>query len=1066
MDTRVLPIPMDEATMAEFRQRGQVPENVENSIGTILSYIHFAIPDAPVSADARLSALPPDDGNDVDRLSLLPNALLRRIVSRLPVKDAARTAALSSRWREVWHSTPLVLVDADLLPAGMSDSDTGAAREEARAVTYAVSRVIAAHPGPFRRLHLTSSFMDQYHGLLASWLQVLAVKGIQELILVNRPFPADLTLPPTFFGMATLTRLYLGLWKFPDTAALPRAACFPNLRDLGFSLIGITNQDMDFVLARSPVLETLCLQANTLERVRIASRSLRCVMLMGFDQDVNVVNAPRLERLIMLYSCGSSMLLKIGRAPSLRAIGYLDLETHELEIGDTVIKAGTRSSPSTMVPSVKILGILVCFGVRNEAKMLPSFLRCFPNVETLHIESRKTDELTGKLNLKFWQDAGTIECIQSHITLMIFRRFRAARDEANFRLKPLFATKWASKCCSLVVLESDASSGESNWNFERGCDFSLMDPFAIIIRSSRLDISGSSHRKRRRVLQGGAASQHGGCSERRRQIEQAAAGRSNNGGKRIVQVQGLSELAFRRRGDDPDDVEGTVARVLSYIHYALPDPPVSAAARLYALNPHDGVDRISALPDALLRRVVSRLPAKDAARTTALSRRWRPLWRSAPLVLVDAHLLPSSSSSSNMGRELAREAAHGVTTPCPASSARTRVRSGAYMEEFQGMLANWLQVLAMKGIQELVLVNRPWPLDLGLPATFFGMATLTRLSLGLWKFPATADLPRGVSFPNLRELGLCSVVMDTQDMDFVIARSPVLETLCIKGNMFRMRIRLVSRSLRCAQIIGSSYEEIAVVDTPCLERLIVSGTWRLDSASSGTVKIGNAPALRVFGYLDPAANVLEVRKTAIKSATKVSPSNMVPNVKILALEVRFGVRSDAKMIPSVLRCFPNIERLHIKSGKTDETTGKLNFKFWQESGPIECIRSSIQLIVFHDFHGTRSEVNFLKFFFETSRVLKIAVILLDTGSFSSMDEVRSKVEVLRAAKRPTGCSILVTPSKEPEECNIWSFKRGSDFSQRDKAGRGKVEAEAPLSRELELYYQFLWHRSAAISDAA
>jgi hypothetical protein len=42
------------------------------------------------------------------------------------------------------------------------------------------------------------------------------------------------------------------------------------------------------------------------------------------------------------------------------------------------------------------------------------------------------------------------------------------------------------------------------------------------------------------------------------------------------------------------------------------------------------------------------------------------------------------------------------------------------------------------------------------------------------------------------------------------------------------------------------------------------------------------------------------------------PNIMVPGVRILALEVRFNVRSDAKMIPTVLRCFPNVETLHIK----------------------------------------------------------------------------------------------------------------------------------------------------------
>lgn len=40
---------------------------------------------------------------------------------------------------------------------------------------------------------------------------------------------------------------------------------------------------------------------------------------------------------------------------------------------------------STMVPSVKILALKVRFEIRKEAKMLPAFLRCFPNLETLHV---------------------------------------------------------------------------------------------------------------------------------------------------------------------------------------------------------------------------------------------------------------------------------------------------------------------------------------------------------------------------------------------------------------------------------------------------------------------------------------------------------------------------------------------------------------------------------------------------------------------------------------------------------------------------------------------------------
>ncbi|KQK14640.1 hypothetical protein BRADI_1g17745v3 [Brachypodium distachyon] len=47
-------------------------------------------------------------------------------------------------------------------------------------------------------------------------------------------------------------------------------------------------------------------------------------------------------------------------------------------------------------------------------------------------------------------------------------------------------------------------------------------------------------------------------------------------------------------------------------------------------------DRLSVLPDAVLHRVLSFAEAKDAAATSALSRRWRPLWHQTTAVNLDS----------------------------------------------------------------------------------------------------------------------------------------------------------------------------------------------------------------------------------------------------------------------------------------------------------------------------------------------------------------------------------------------------------------------------------------------
>uniref|UniRef100_A0A453AHR4 F-box domain-containing protein n=1 Tax=Aegilops tauschii subsp. strangulata TaxID=200361 RepID=A0A453AHR4_AEGTS len=269
------------------------------------------------------------------------------------------------------------------------------------------------------------------------------------------------------------------------------------------------------------------------------------------------------------------------------------------------------------------------------------------------------------------------------------------------------------------------------------------------------------------------------------------------------------------------------------------------------------VDRIGVLPDALLRRIVSRLPIADAARTAVLASRWRRLWLSTEPVLIDAFLRPDDHANS----PAIAAAVSGILEAHPGPFRRvhlTRCRMGAH----QAQLARWLQLLAAKGVRELVLVNRPWPCDVPLPDTLFTISSLVRLYIGLWKLPDTAGL-RGASFPNLRELGICTVVMEQGDVETIVASSPVLEVLSIQGSHKGLRLRLVSQSLRCVQICSSVVENVTVVKAPCLERLILQGGRHAASGMCTMVSILDAPKLHFFGFLGPGNHVLGIGGTVI-----------------------------------------------------------------------------------------------------------------------------------------------------------------------------------------------------------
>jgi hypothetical protein len=338
-----------EAAMQSDLKRDGVDDTTDAlGIGmvTILEFLYTAIPNPPVSPAAPLASAVAPGGGGVDRISRLPDAILRNVVSRLPAKDAARTAALASTWRGLWRSVPLALVDAHVAPRRVrTDRMMPGGDDVTSALGVAVaSRVLEAHPGPFRCAHLTMSHMASHQPEMGRWLKLLAAKGVQELVFINRPWPLDLPLPAEdlFACAASLTRLHLGFWRFPSTGGLPRATRFRNLQELILSFIFIQDRDLQFLIDKSPVLEILTLMTITSKTgspIRLVSRSLRCVQVtMSAQVHITVVDAPRLERLLLwMVTPGRCSRIRIGHAPKLRMLGHWHPEIG-LEIGNTSIK--------------------------------------------------------------------------------------------------------------------------------------------------------------------------------------------------------------------------------------------------------------------------------------------------------------------------------------------------------------------------------------------------------------------------------------------------------------------------------------------------------------------------------------------------------------------------------------------------------------------------------------------------------------------------------------------------------------------------------------------------------
>jgi hypothetical protein len=227
----------------------------------------------------------------------------------------------------------------------------------------------------------------------------------------------------------------------------------------------------------------------------------------------------------------------------------------------------------------------------------------------------------------------------------------------------------------------------------------------------------------------------------------------------------------------------------------------------------EGVDCISSLPNEVLGEIISLLPTNEGARTQILSRRWRPLWCSAPLNLDFRHV-------GYVGLRRRQELGDYLSPILDSHRGPgRRLHAWANNNEEYDFVEECLSSPALDKLQELEVY---FDIERAVPASFFSSSSPTLRVVDIERCRISDVTVHGLHFPVLKLLGLSSVeIMSDSSFNNLLACCPVLDCLHMFGTTGVNCLRINSLSVRRIGVrVASVVDQLIIENAPCLETLL------------------------------------------------------------------------------------------------------------------------------------------------------------------------------------------------------------------------------------------------------
>ncbi|KAM5556004.1 F-box/LRR-repeat protein [Rosa sericea] len=426
----------------------------------------------------------------------------------------------------------------------------------------------------------------------------------------------------------------------------------------------------------------------------------------------------------------------------------------------------------------------------------------------------------------------------------------------------------------------------------------------------------------------------------------------------------------------------------------------------------DAIDRISALPDALINHILSSLPTLDAVRTTVLSRRWNSQWTSIQNLDFDDGDDYFRTAHSDRDR-FTRFVNCALLFRDSSDIQKFTVRFVKAHFRHEPNIVDWMCTAVRRNVVELRLEYIAGT-SIQMPRSVFTCKTLRILTLRFIGRYITFDPPTSGCFPSLESLILTVIDPVEHEMEKLFSFCPKLDhlrVLILGSAAFNFKVSALE--LKQLEIISYSTPGTQLyVDAPKLENLDL-----VCSFPKPHLFLENAKSLvRATIVLIENEELVEEEHTSFPNRLNMLLAQ-ISEVKYLSLSApipvgccfpAFGNLTKLelvlygcdywKLLPVVLQKAPNLEYLDLKDKTEGDYECSCNLP---EVVPL-CLSSHLKSISIWAFKGRRFEMKVAEYLLKNGYHLNRFTISY-TGVLDKKEELRKELFMFQ---RAITCSIL------------------------------------------------------------